>query len=61
MTDEVLTFPADPDPCSVLGCAMQDEPLTVCADHCCPHRWTREATEDRARREEQDRKARAKG
>ena len=44
----------DPNVCSVLGCAMQDDPVEVCRDHRCPHRWTREAREDRARREAND-------
>jgi hypothetical protein len=52
MTDEYI---ADPDPCSVFGCAMKDETLTVCVDHRCPHRWQREAAEDRGRCEEKDR------
>lgn len=44
----------DPNPCDATGCAMQTEPLTVCVDHRCPHRWTREAREDRARRDARD-------
>jgi len=45
----------DPDPCSALGCAVQTEPVEVCRDHRCPHRWTREARLDREAREEKDR------
>ena len=45
----------DPDPCSALGCALQDQPIKVCRDHRCPHRWQRESREDRAKREEKDR------
>ena len=52
-----LDYTLDPNVCSVLGCAMQDEPLTVCVDHRCPHRWQREAAEDRKRREEKNRNA----
>ena len=47
---------SDPNPCQATGCAMTGEPITVCVDHCCPHRWTREAREDRSRREEADRR-----
>ena len=45
----------DSDPCAALGCAMQTQPVETCRDHRCPHRWQREAKEDRARREEKDR------
>jgi hypothetical protein len=46
---------SDPNPCDILGCAMQGEPVETCRDHRCPHRWTREAREDRQRRDEKDR------
>lgn len=51
----------DPDPCQATGCAMQNETLTVCVDHRCPHRWTREGREDRQRREEKDAKEKEGG
>jgi hypothetical protein len=57
MTKEALTFQADPDPCSVLACSMQTEPVETCRDHRCPHRWTRESREDRSDRERKDRRA----
>jgi hypothetical protein len=57
----VLTFQVDPDPCKVLDCNIVSQPVEVCRDHRCPHRWTREAREDRARREVKDGKARAEG
>lgn len=50
---------SDPDPCATTGCAMQGAPLTVCADHRCPHRWQREAKEDRIEREAKDARLRA--
>lgn len=46
---------ARPDPCATLGCAMREQPVETCRDHRCPHRWQREAAEDRKRREEKDR------
>lgn len=52
MTPEVLAFPTDPDPCTAAGCAMQGDPLGKCRDHRCPHRWHRDAVEDRGGREE---------
>jgi len=51
MSDGVLTFQIDPDPCVTLACAMQTDPVETCGDHRCPHRWAREAREDRAKRE----------
>jgi hypothetical protein len=57
MITEVLTFQADPDPCSVLGCAMQTEPIETCRDHRCPHRHHRERVEDRQRRDLADARA----
>lgn len=50
MIPEVSVFPIfeDPDPCQAAGCAMQGEHAEVCRDHRCPHRWQREAAEDRA-------------
>ncbi len=47
----------DSNPCAALGCAMRTEPIETCRDHRCPHRWLRESREDRARREEKDRRA----
>ena len=44
----------DSDPCAALGCSMQAEPVEMCRDHRCPHRWQREGREDRARRAEKD-------
>jgi len=32
-----------PNSCQALGCNMQDDPVEVCRDHRCPHRWQREA------------------
>ena len=46
-----LDFTPDPDPCIATGCPLQGESVEVCRDHRCPHRWTREAREDRAERE----------
>lgn len=40
-----------PDPCAAAGCAMQADPLDTCRDHRCPHRWQREAAEDRGSRD----------
>jgi hypothetical protein len=40
----------DLNPCGAAGCAMQVVPLETCRDHRCPHRWQREAAEDRTRR-----------
>lgn len=50
---EIRIIP-DPDPCQALGCAMQTEPVDVCGDQRCPHRWTREGREDWQRWEEKD-------
>ena len=61
MIPDVLTFQNDPDPCSVLDCAMQGDPVEVCRDHRCPHRWTREARIDRKAREEKDAARREEG
>ncbi len=47
----------DANPCGALGCAMTAEPVSVCRDHRCPHRWLRESREDRQRRDEHDRRA----
>jgi hypothetical protein len=47
-----------PNPCSTIGCAMQSDPIETCRDHRCPHRWQREAAEDRERSDEYDRNAR---
>lgn len=58
MIPEALTFQVDPDPCRATGCNIVSQPVEVCRDHRCPHRWTREAREDRARREEKDAKVR---
>ena len=44
----------DPNPCDATACPMQTEPIETCRDHRCPHRWQREAREDRARREARD-------
>jgi hypothetical protein len=43
-----------PNPCAALGCSMQTQPVEMCRDHRCPHRWQREGREDRARRDEKD-------
>lgn len=59
MIPGVLTLPADPDPCAVLGCAMQTGPVEVCRDYRCPHRWQREAAEDRQAQARADAKRRA--
>jgi hypothetical protein len=63
MTTDVLTVPIieDVDPCLALSCSMQGDPVEVCRDHRCPHRWTREARIDRARRDQADAKERAEG
>ena len=45
----------DPNPCLATGCAMLNGPVETCRDHRCPFRWTREAVEDRARRDAKDR------
>lgn len=47
-----------PNPCSTIGCAMQSDPIETCRDHSCPHRWQREAAEDRERSDELYGKAR---
>lgn len=51
----------EPNPCSALGCQMQAEPIEMCRDHRCPHRWTREGREDRVKREAKDRRLREEG
>jgi hypothetical protein len=58
---DVLTLPADPDPCAVLGCAMQEQPVETCRDHRCPYRHHRERVEARKRQQAHDAKARAEG
>ena len=52
----MIPFHPDPDPCVAFGCAMRTESVETCRQHRCPHRWTREAAEDRQRREERDAK-----
>lgn len=49
-----------PNPCSTIGCAMQSDPIETCRDHSCPHRWQREAAEDRERSDEHYRNTRRK-
>ena len=61
MTPEFNTFTLDPNVCSVLGCAMQTDPIETCRDHRCPHRWQREAAEDRARRGARDAAGKGEG
>lgn len=58
MIPDVLTFQADPDPCQVLGCAMIEQPVTICRDHRCPYRHHRERVEARQRQQAHDAKAR---
>jgi len=41
----------EPNACSALSCRLQEEPVTVCRDLCCPYCWQREGREDRAKRE----------
>lgn len=59
MTSEQKGLMPDPNACAALGCAMQTEPLETCREHRCPHRWLRQAREDRARREEHDAREKA--
>jgi hypothetical protein len=49
-----------PNPCSTIGCAMQSDPIETCRDQSCPHRWQREAAEDRERSDEHYRNTRRK-
>ncbi len=49
----------DPDACVALGCPMRGEPIETCREHRCPHRWLRQAREDRARRDENDARERS--
>ena len=50
----MTTFPDYPNACETLACSMRGEPVETCRDHRCPHRWQREAVEDRQRREAKD-------
>jgi len=56
MSDAMLTFPADVNPCAATDCASQTAPVTACWAMSCPYTWARQSREDRARREEKDRK-----
>lgn len=47
---------ADPNPCQATGCDMEKDPVEACRKRGCGFRWQREAREDRARREEKDRR-----
>jgi hypothetical protein len=56
MIPDVLTFQADPLPCDALGCFLRRHSILMCrAERCCS-RWMRQAAEDRARREDRERR-----
>lgn len=45
-------------PCEALVCSTRAHRVAVCRKKGCPHRWQREAAEDRERSDEYDRNAR---
>ena len=48
------------DPCEALGCAMRQHDIRFCTEQYCPHRWQRQAAQDKARdkeREEREKEA----
>ena len=45
---------SEPNPCEALKCALREKLIVECVEMACPHRWQREAREDRVKREEKD-------
>jgi hypothetical protein len=57
MIPEVLTFPADPDPCKTTDCNAVSQSVEECRDRSCPFRYARERVEARQRDQELDAKS----